>query len=293
MNRIGIDLGGTKTEIMVTSENLDRVLYRKRVPTEQEKGYGHILNQLAALIDECREFCPEEYRIGMGIPGSLSRKTGRVRSANTRCLIGQDLKGDLETRAGQEVAILNDANCFALSEALLGAGKGCGLVAGIIMGTGMGGGLVCNGKIRQGAQEMAGEWGHSSIDYRGPECWCGQRGCLELYLSGTGIERIYTEETGRRKSLKDIYRDYENKDSAAITVMERMCFYFGRGMANLVCSFDPDIIVVGGGVSNIPLLYTKGVEETRRQLFNDEFTTPIVQNSLGDSSGIYGAAMIA
>ncbi|MGK0291533.1 MAG: fructokinase [bacterium] len=294
MNRIGVDLGGTKTEIILTNDTAKQVLYRKRISTQQEKGYKHILNQIADLIREAQNLSQVETKIGIGIPGSISPTTGKVRNANTQCLIGQDLKGDLENLIQQTIVIENDANCFALSEAILGAGKNHSVVAGIIMGTGMGGGLVAKQKLWTGLQGVAGEWGHSSIDYDGPECWCGQRGCLELFLSGTGIQNLYFQKSGQKKTLQEIYTAFlEKSDLIAIQSIEQMCVHFGRGMANLIATFDPEVIILGGGVSNIPILYTKGVEETYKQLFNDELKTPIVKNQLGDSSGVFGAALLA
>jgi len=292
--RIAIDLGGTKTEIILTEDNPLQVLRRKRVPTQQEQGYDFILHQLADLIWEYKQECVELPKIGLGIPGSMSPRTGLVRNANTQCLIGQSLKKDLEQLVKQPVAIENDANCFTLSEALLGAGQGYDVVLGIIMGTGMGGGICLSGQLWRGSQGNAGEWGHASINFEGPQCWCGQRGCMELYLSGPAVEKHYYQLTKNKKSLKEINRDYENKtDLAAKKSIERLLVYFGRAMANLIASFDPHAIVIGGGLSNIPSLYTRGFEQTARQAFVDGLSTPILPNKLGDSSGIYGAALIA
>lgn len=292
--RIAVDLGGTKTEIMLTEENPQEILRRERIPTNRKKGYKHIVEQLASMILDYKSLCDEKTKIGIGTPGSISPTTGLMRNSNTQCLNGEPLKKDLENRIGQTVRIENDANCFTLSEATFGAGKGHQAVIGIIMGTGMGGGFSIDGKIRDGRLGIAGEWGHSSINYDGPECWCGQRGCLELYLSGTGVEREYRRLTGAKSTLEDIYEQYRSgQQKSATETINWLLSHFGRGMANLINCFDPDIVVIGGGVSNISELYTLGVEEIGSRIFGDEFTTPVVMNQLGDSSGIFGAALIA
>lgn len=294
MKRIGLDLGGTKIEIMLTEENGIDVIERKRVPTQKQNGYEELLNQIAGLIKEFQAKVDGDYSVGMGIPGSVSPKTGLVQNANTTCLIGHPLPDDLEQLTGHKVTIENDANCFALSEALLGAGKGYGCVLGIIMGTGMGGGIVLNGELWHGINGNAGEWGHTCLDVNGPTCWCGQKGCMELYLSGTGIQRDYKEMAGKEKSLPDIYQSYLKKDDPhSEKTIENLIFNFGRCMANLVNIFDPDVIVVGGGVSNLPILYNEGQKSTDALLFNGEYPVPILKNKMGDSSGIFGAAMLS
>ncbi|MBF0276700.1 MAG: ROK family protein [SAR324 cluster bacterium] len=295
MKRIGVDLGGTKTEIILTGDNVLDIVERKRVPTIKDQGYERLIAQIAELINEFQSLVheDEEITIGMGIPGSVFPPTGLVQSANTQCLIGHPLKKDLEALIKHEIRIENDANCFALSEALIGAGKGHESVLGIIMGTGMGGGIVLSGKLRKGVHGNAGEWGHMALIVNGTKCWCGQNGCMELYLSGTGIQRIYQERTGKKRILQEIYQGYEaGSDLAAEEVFEEFIFNFGRGMANLITIFDPSIIVIGGGVSNLPILYSEGVSSTTRQSFRPELPIPIVKNQLGDSSGIFGAAML-
>ncbi|MDT8448234.1 MAG: ROK family protein [bacterium] len=291
--RIGIDLGGTKTEVLLSEQNPLEVIERKRVPTGQEKGYGFIVEQIAGLVKDFLKVCDEPPAIGIGIPGTLNHKTGLVRNANTQCLIGQPFKADLEKAIGQPVYVENDANCFALSEALFGAGKGYGRVMGIIMGTGMGGGLVENGRIWSGSMGIAAEFGHSTINYNGPECWCGNKGCLEMYISGSGAERHYKELTGQTKKLAQIYADFEAGEGAAQECINTLLFHFGLGLGNLITCFDPDVVVIGGGASNLPILYDQGVAQIRSHIFNDELTTPILKNQLGDSSGVFGAALLA
>ena len=293
-SRIGVDLGGTKTEIMLTEDDPLKILDKKRVPTQQEKGYRFIIEQIASLIRDYLEFCEKSPLIGIGIPGSINPATSLVRNANTVCLIGRPLQKDLEELIQLPIRVENDANCFALSEALLGAGRGYDVVMGLIIGTGMGGGLVKSGEIWTGLQGIAGEFGHTSINFEGPQCWCGEQGCLETYLSGPAVERNYEQLTGHKVSLPQIYQDYEKqRDKNAVKAIEDLLFYFGRGVANLITAFDPDIVVVGGGVSNIPLLYSTGKNQVAKRIFNDGMTTPIVKNQLGDSSGIYGAALLA
>lgn len=293
--RIGIDLGGTKIEIILTQDNPLEVLHRKRVPTERHKGYDHILQTLTALIKEAQSISEGNPSIGMGIPGSVAPNTSLIRNANTQCLIGKPLQADLEKRINQKVVIENDANCLALSEALLGRGKEYEVVFGIILGTGVGGGIVFNQKIWSGHQGTAGEWGHSSIDFAGRECWCGRKGCAETYLSGPAIEKQYELRSGRYKSLKEIGEMAEAKqDDIAIDVIEETLEYFGVFMANLINSYDPSAIILGGGVSNLPSLYHEGLEKVSKHLFNgqNQLNTPILQNQLGDSSGVYGAALL-
>lgn len=296
MKRIGVDLGGTKTEIMLTEDNVLEILARKRVPTHQQEGYAPLVEQIAGLIIEYLQLVQDkdEVTIGIGIPGSISPQSGIVQGGNTQCLNGRPLKTDLETLVGHNVNVENDANCFALSEALVGAGQGYEAVLGIIMGTGFGGGIVYSGKLWKGVHGNAGELGHMILKSEGLRCWCGRVGCMELYLSGVGIQRIYQEHTGIEKTLPEIYQGYEDKtDAVAETVMEELVENFGLGMGNLLTIFDPSLIIIGGGVSNLPILYEQGAAAAIRNSFHPEFAVPIVQNQLGDSSGIYGAAMLA
>jgi predicted NBD/HSP70 family sugar kinase len=238
--------------------------------------------------------CDQQPLIGVGIPGSLNPETQLVRNSNTICLNQKPLKDDLENLLQIPVMVENDANCFALSEALLGAGQGASVVVGLIMGTGMGGGIIKDGKIWRGRNGIAGEFGHTTLDINGRDCWCGAKGCLERYISGTAIELRYFEATGTRLDLKSVYDRYlQGTDVAANKVIEELLFYFSRSIANIISSLDPDLIVIGGGVSNLPVLYTKGAKLAAKQVFGDRCTTPIIKNKLGDSSGIFGAALLA
>jgi fructokinase len=205
---------------------------------------------------------------------------------------GQPVKADLEKMLGRKIEIQNDANCFAMAEALLGAGKGKNLVFGVIMGTGCGGGIVYKGEVFTGPQAIAGEWGHTCIDPNGPLCYCGQKGCTETFISGGGLEKRYAEKFGVKKALKEIEREYFAGDAQAAEFMREFFNRFGRAMANLIDILDPDIVVIGGGVSNFKAIYTEGVAAVQKYVFNDQLETPIVKHQLGDSAGVFGAALV-
>ena len=292
MTRIGIDLGGTKIEGVVLDPAGKEVL-RKRIATEREQGYQHILHRLKGLHDELAAAVPgQPTTFGIGTPGAISPRTGLLKNSNTVCLNGQPVKADLETLLGRKIEIQNDANCFALAEALMGAGRGKKLVFGVIMGTGCGGGIVHNGEVLTGAQAIAGEWGHTSIDPRGPACYCGQQGCVETFISGGGLENRFAEKYGVRKPLKDIVREFYAGQPAAVEFMHWFFDRFGRAVANVIDILDPDLVILGGGVSKFPALYTDGVAAVRKYVFTDELQTPIVKHQLGDSAGVLGAALV-
>src|SRR5476649_474691 len=215
MYRIGMDLGGTKIEGIVLDEQ-GRELFRKRIETQRELGYRHILNRIKELYDELAgQIKHRPHTFGIGAPGVVSPRTGLMKNSNTLCLIGQPVKSDLENLLGRRIEIQNDANCFAMAEALHGAGRGKKLVFGVIMGTGCGGGIVHNGEVITGAQGIAGEWGHMSIDPNGPQCYCGQRGCVEGYISGGGLQKRYAEQFGVKKSFREIEKDFYAGDADA------------------------------------------------------------------------------
>jgi fructokinase len=292
MYRIGIDLGGTKIEGVVLDAD-GREITRKRIPTERDHGYQHILNRIKLVHDELVAAVPgQPTTFGIGTPGAISPRTGLLKNSNTVCMNGQPVKTDLAKLLGRNIEIQNDANCFAMAEALLGAGKGKKLVFGVIMGTGCGGGIVHKGEVFTGAQAIAGEWGHMSIDPNGPLCYCGQKGCIETFISGGGLEKRYAEKFGAKKPLKEIEKEFYAGEPQAVEFMH--CFFdrFGRAMANLIDILDPDIVVIGGGVSNFKALYTEGVAQVRKYVFTDELETPIVKHRLGDSAGVFGAALV-
>ena len=290
--RIGIDLGGTKIEGVVLDAAGEQ-LFRKRIATQQEGGYEHILSRIKLLYDELAEDIENTtHTFGIGTPGAVSPRTGFLKNSNTPCLNGRPLKPELEKILGRPVEMQNDANCFAMAEALHGAGRGHKMVFGVIMGTGCGGGIVYRGEVITGPQGIAGEWGHTSIDPNGPLCYCGQRGCVETYISGGGLEARYAECYGVKRSFKEIVKDYSESGPNAVEFMKTFFRNFGRALANLIDVLDPDIVVLGGGVSNVEALYTKGIAEVARYVFSDSLETPIVKHQLGDSAGVIGAALI-
>ena len=292
MYRIGIDLGGTKIEGVVLDADGKEVI-RQRIPTERERGYQHILDKIKFLHDELAAAVPGQLTtFGIGTPGALSPRTGLLKNSNTVCMNGQPVKMDLEKLLGRKIEIQNDANCFALAEALLGAGRGKKLVFGVIIGTGCGGGIVHKGEVITGPQAIAGEWGHMSIDPNGPVCYCGQKGCTETFISGGGLENRYAEKFGVRRPLKEVEAAYFAGEPQAMEFMQEFFDRFGRAIANLIDILDPDIVVLGGGVSNFSAIYTEGVAAVRKYVFTDELETPIVKHQLGDSAGVLGAALV-
>ncbi|MFO7870470.1 MAG: ROK family protein [Kiritimatiellia bacterium] len=292
MYKLGIDLGGTKIEgIVLDGNNAER--FRKRIPTEQENGYDHILSRIASLYRAMTAHIENaDHTFGIGTPGGISPVTGLMSLSNTVCMNGRPVKKDIEDRLGREIGLQNDANCFAMAEAVLGAGKGKDLVFGVIMGTGCGGGIVHKQQVLTGLHVRGGEWGHMSIDPNGPECFCGRRGCVETFISGGGLANRYEEAYGEKRPLVDVERDYYEGDPRAVEFMQVFFRNFGRAMANLITVLDPDIIVLGGGVSNFEVIYTEGVKETAACILGDQLRTPIVQHELGDSAGVLGAALI-
>jgi len=222
----------------------------------------------------------------------VSRRTGLMKNSNTECLNGRDLPGDLQRRIGLPVAVENDANCFALAEALRGAGRGHDVVFGVILGTGVGGGIVVGGRLLGGAQHIAGEWGHHSIDPRGPACYCGGRGCVETYLSGPALLRAYRERGGSAEDAAAVAARWRAGEDLAVAVRDEYLQVFGRALGNLLSILDPDVVVLGGGLSNLDELYGAGRAAVERAVFNDELLTPIVRHQLGDSAGVIGAALL-
>ena len=289
--RIGVDLGGTKTEAILIGPDTAELL-RERIPTDRSRGYESIKAGVTALVDLALARIPAAARatIGIGIPGMWDAANGRVLNANTTELIGRPLKADLVAELGRPVALHNDANCFALAEATAGAGRGHECVVGVIMGTGCGGGLVLGGRLREGPHGIAGEWGHVSIDPQGPECYCGNRGCVETLISGGGVERAFLSLTGRSLTMDRIASSARAGDEQCAMAMSAFLESFGRALGGLVSILDPDIVVLGGGLSKIPELYDEGLACVRRHAFHPALRTPIVKHQLGDSAGVIGAA---
>jgi len=292
MLRIGLDLGGTKTEGIVMDE-AGRILLRKRLPTPQTDGYDAILQNIYTLVRDLEKKTGQACHVGIGTPGAISARTGCLKNSNTVCLNGKPVKTDLGKILGRPIRIANDANCFALSEALDGAGKGYGTVFGVILGTGVGGGIVFHGKLHEGPQHIAGEWGHNVLEADGPACYCGKRGCVETFLSGPGLVHDWRRHGGDDTlAAKDIAALAEQGNSRAEATMQRYFYRFGKALSVVVNILDPDAIVLGGGMSNIAGLYTHGRERVARHVFNDELRTPILPHVHGDSSGVRGAAQL-
>lgn len=292
MLRIGLDLGGTKTEGIVINE-AGKMLYRERRLTPQDRGYNAILKNIHALARELEKKSGETCHVGIGTPGAISTRTGRLKNSNTVCLNGKPLKDDLENTLARPIRLANDANCFALSEALDGAGQGAGVVFGVILGTGVGGGIVINGQLIEGLQHIAGEWGHNVLESDGPPCYCGKNGCVETLISGPGLAQDYALHGGDPAfDAIQIVAHAEQGDNLAEAAMQRYLDRFGRALSTVINILDPDVVVLGGGMSNIPRLYTEGREHVARYVFNDELRTKILSHVHGDSSGVRGAAQL-
>lgn len=319
---LGIDFGGTKIEAAVIARKAGagshgeagfRVLSRQRVPTERDRGYEAVLESTIGLVQSAAKEAGLDLAtlpIGVGMPGSVTRRDGLVKNSNTLCLNGHPFRQDIEQRLQARVLFENDANCFALAEALLGAGRAYahdGVVFGVIMGTGVGGGLIVRGRPWAGIQGLGGEWGHHAVgpwrrpgqggEVTGaglserPVCSCGRYGCLELYASGGGIEREYERRSGEPRRLSELLTRQATDEHARVLVDE-LLEAFGRGLANVIDILDPSAVVLGGGVSNLDLLYTDGRARVAKYVFNDELETPILRHELGDSAGVIGAALL-
>ena len=292
----GIDLGGTKIEgVIVDPTSPEEPLHRLRISTEQEGGYEHLLERISVLIGMLEEFSGSGRPavIGIGTPGITDPATGLLKNSNTLCLNGKPLSRDLSLRLGCRITMVNDANCCALAEATLGAAKGHRTVFGIILGTGVGGGIVVDGKILTGRHGICGEWGHNPLCGEDTPCYCGHLGCLETVCSGPALERHYRELSGHDARLPEIARLSESGDPDATATMERLRGKFAEALAAVMNILDPDAVVIGGGVGNLDLLYSQEIREAiRRHLFNDRFDTPLLRPRLGDSAGVFGAALL-
>ena len=292
----GIDLGGTKIEgVIMDPAHPSQALHRLGVPTEAVKGYDHILSQFSNLISLLEEASGTKRppRIGIGTPGVTTPKTGLLKNSNTLCLNGKPLAADLSRILGCEAILANDANCCALAEATLGAAKGYKTVFGIILGTGVGGGVVVNGEALTGPHGICGEWGHNPLRGEEAPCYCGRNGCVEMVCAGPSLERYYAARSGKAIRLPEIVTLASSGDGDAAATLERLRSKFAEALAAVINILDPDAVVIGGGVGNLDLLYE---EKTRAAvtafLFNDRFDTPLLKPSLGDSAGVFGAAML-
>ena len=292
MNKIGIDLGGTKIEgILLDKQN--QVMERIRVPTQQENGYEEILSRIVTLIKDIQSKSNQAASIGICTPGAIEPTEGVLKNSNTVCLNGKPLKDDLESALDYSIEMENDANCFALAEAAMGAAKGYSTVFGVIMGSGVGGGIVFSQQIHRGRLFIAGEWGHITLYPGGMDCYCGRQGCVEKYISGTALERRWTELGGKNLALDQIVSKFDPlPDDRYRKWKTEFLDNFGRALATVINIVDPDAIVLGGGVSNIPFLYNEGSKIIQNNTFSTFSDTPILPNQLGDSAGVFGAALL-
>jgi fructokinase len=298
-NLWGIDLGGTKVEgAILQSAGTPNVIFRDRLATEGHKGYEHILGQIKLVVDKMEAaagYRPK--KLGIATPGTLDPGLGLMKNSNSTNLNGKPLKKDLERVLGMEVHMANDANCFALAEANMGIAKekypNAKVVFGVIMGTGVGGGVVVDGKVINGLQGIGGEWGHNFLDESGGPCYCGKSGCVEKVLAGPALEKYYTSISGQQKSLREVYDLFKvGTDAHAKKTMERLTHFFGLALSVVVNILDPDVIVIGGGVGNIDIIYSEGVASLEKYVFNNRLDTPVLKPKLGDSAGVFGAAFL-
>lgn len=332
--RIGIDLGGTKTEIICLNADNGKELYRQRVPSPQD--YAGTVKNMASLVDAAEKTLGQKGTIGVGIPGTVSSVTGKVKNANSTWLNGNPLDKDLASAVGRPVRVENDANCFAVSEATDGAAAGKRVVFGVIVGTGCGAGVVVEGKSVTGLNGIGGEWGHNPLpmpkiyhenpsaylkhfeksdvaisttyakkkhpefftkdwawnEYPGEQCYCGKRGCVEKWISGTGFKKDYARVTGEDLSTHDIIANAEKGEKKAVAALDRYIDRMARALAGIIDILDPDVIVLGGGMSNVQRLYTDVPKVWDSYIFSDTCHTPIVPPRHGDSSGVRGAAWL-
>ena len=294
--RIGIDVGGTKIEALAI-DNAGVELVRYRVDTPRDDYRGTVV-AIVGLVERIERETGPRGTVGAGIPGTISERTGLVKNANSTWLNGRPLQKDLAAELKREVAMANDANCLAVSEATDGAAAGKGMVFGVILGTGCGGGLAVNGHVHAGPNGVAGEWGHNPLPWAegmelpGPECYCGRRGCMEMWVSGTGVARDHFEITGQRLKTQEIVAGCEAGVAEAVATIERFEDRLARGLAHLINMLDPDVFVFGGGLSQYERIYREVPKRLPQYVFGGEVETPLVQAKYGDSSGVRGAAWL-
>ncbi len=294
--RIGIDLGGTKIECVALDENGHEIL-RTRVDTPQGD-YARTIESIAQLVADAEHAAGRSGTVGVATPGALSCVTGRLKNSNSVCLNDRPLLQDLERALARPLRIANDANCFALSEAIDGAAAGAHTVFGVILGTGVGGGIVIDRQVLDGPNGIAGEWGHNPLprvdadDLPQPACYCGRAGCIETYLSGPGLAADHRRRTGESLSAAQIAQRAAAGDPACHATLDRYCNRLARALAGVINILDPDVIVLGGGVSNIDALYEDVPRRWGAHVFSDEVRTRLVRHRHGDSSGVRGAAWL-
>ena len=288
-NRLGIDIGGTKIEAILIDEQF-QVIERKRVSTHRGEGYDLIIDQIGKLANELKEFGNINSSVGICVPGKIDIQKGTLKNSSIACLIDQPLQSDLEAALSLPTLMENDANCFALAEAILGSAKDYRLVFGVVLGTGCGAGVVINKNIHRGPNHISGEWGHHVLYPNGRSCYCGNKGCAESYISGTALEKEWKALTGEFQRVTDIINS-----KAYLTHPEwknNFITNFGKALANVIDILDPDAIVLGGGLSKVEALYTEGRDAIADVVFSNGLVTPIIKNKLGDSAGVFGAAIL-
>ncbi len=294
--RIGIDLGGTKIEGIVLDES-GKTLARRRLPSPQGN-YRATLDAIADVVLGLERETGGRCSVGIGIPGALSPATGRIKNANSTWIIGQALDRDLAARLGRPIRLENDANCFALSEAVDGAGAGAGSLFGVILGTGVGGGLVVDGRLIGGRNAVSGEWGHNTLPWpdeaerQGPRCYCGKRGCIETFLSGPGLARDHQSASGQAWPAERIVASAAQGDSGCGATLARYEDRLSRALASVINLLDPEVIVLGGGLSGIARLYVALPRLLPAYVFGGEAETAVLPPRHGDSSGVRGAAWL-
>jgi len=294
--RIGIDLGGTKIELIaLDAEGRELTRFRQSTPAGD---YHQSVAAIAAMVEQAESVLAATGTVGIGTPGAVSLKSGLMRNCNSTCLNGRPLKADIEQLLGREVRMSNDANCFALSEAVDGAGAGCDVVFGVILGTGVGGGIVVRESVLDGGNHIAGEWGHNPLPYPqshelpGPACYCGRSGCIETWLSGPGLSGDFLRLYGSDISAEQIVLQAQAGDRGCMHQLDVYCDRLARSLAGIINMLDPDVIVLGGGVSNIKQLYERVPETWGQYVFSDQVRTRLLPPVHGDSSGVRGAAWL-
>jgi fructokinase len=294
--RLGIDLGGSKIEIIAIDDG-GEVRFRKRVATPAGD-YAALVSCVCTLVGECESALGRSGTIGVATPGAVSLRSGTLKNANSTCLNGRPLREDLERRLGRAVRLANDANCFALSEAIDGAAAGCAVVFGVILGTGVGGGIVVGGRVIAGANAIAGEWGHNPLplpradELPLPQCYCGRAGCVETWLSGPGLAADHARHGGEPAAAIEIATRAAAGDAQCGATLARHEERLARALAGVINILDPDAIVLGGGLSNLERLYKRVPEIWGRYVFSDEVRTRLLPPVHGDASGVRGAAWL-
>ncbi len=294
--QIGIDLGGTKIEIIAVDDRGD-ILVRERRDTP-DNNYKKIVQVTADLVNKVEGLLGEKGTVGVALPGALSLATGKIKNSNTTCMIGQAFDKDLGETLNRVIRVNNDANCFTLSEVIDGAAVGAEIVFGVILGTGVGGGIAIDGKIINGTNSIAGEWGHNPLPWPkeyelpGPDCYCGKQGCIETFLSGPGLMHDHEVSTNEKLEPVEIVQQSRGGNKTSISTMGRYYDRLARSLASIINVIDPDVIVLGGGLSNIEEIYEKIPELWEQYVFSDRVDTKIIPAKQGDSSGVRGASWL-